>query len=239
MPDNNFFDLELGGLDGEQLDLDALIGQTVLVVNVASRCGLTPQYSGLERLQGRYRDSPFSVLGVPCNQFANQEPGSEDEIRTFCSTTYGTTFPISEKVDVNGPNRHHLYERLVDTADADGRAGDVDWNFEKFLVSPAGEVVARFRPGVDPESEEIVSEIERVLSGCSARGETWETASASEVRPGDRVRAHQDLELTVTRIERNFFGRDGMLAFIESSPDGWLKVPVMADADVQVQRRGG
>ena len=178
-------------------------------------------------------------MGVPCNQFANQEPGTEDEIRTFCSTTYGTTFPISEKVDVNGPNRHRLYERLVDTADADGRAGDVDWNFEKFLVSPAGEVVARFRPGVDPESEELVSEIERVLSGGSARGETWETAAASEVRPGDRVRAHQDLELTVTRIERNFFGRDGMLAFIESSPDGWLKVPVMADADVQVQRRGG
>ena len=234
---NDFFDLELGGLDGSQLDLDALAGHTVLVVNVASRCGLTPQYAGLERLQGRYRDGGFSVLGIPCNQFANQEPEAEDQIRTFCSTTYGTTFPISEKVDVNGPHRHPLYEQLVETPDGDGRAGDVDWNFEKFLVSPRGEVVARFRPGVDPESEEVVDAIERLLSGSGVRAEDWETAPASEVQPGDRVRAHQDLELTVTRIERPFLGRDEMLAFIDSSQAGWLKVPVMADAAVQVQRR--
>jgi glutathione peroxidase len=165
---SDLFDIELGGLDGSELDLDALAGRTVLVVNVASRCGLTPQYAGLERLQGRYRDSGFSVLGVPCNQFGNQEPDAEDQIRTFCSTTYGTSFPISEKVDVNGPNRHPLYGRLVDTPDGEGRAGDVDWNFEKFLVSPAGEVVARFRPAVDPESEEVIAEIERLLSASGA-----------------------------------------------------------------------
>ena len=135
----------------------------MLVVNVASRCGLTPQYAGLERLQKRFAAAGFSVLGVPCNQFAGQEPGTADEIATFCSTTYGTTFPMTEKVDVNGAGRHPLYERLTTVPDGDGDAGDVAWNFEKFLISPAGEVVARFRPQVDPEADEVVRAIERVL----------------------------------------------------------------------------
>jgi glutathione peroxidase len=235
--DNNFFDLELGGLDGAELDLGGLAGRTVLVVNVASRCGLTPQYAGLERLQGRYGGAGFSVLGVPCNQFANQEPESEDKIATFCSATYGTTFPISAKVDVNGRHRHPLYEKLVDTPDDEGRAGDVDWNFEKFLVSPSGEVIARFRPAVDPESDEVTGAIERVLLDGASRADGWETVPAAEVRPGDRVRPREGVELTATRIERSFLGRDEMLALIESSAQGWLKVPVMADASVEVQRR--
>jgi glutathione peroxidase len=156
-------DVELTGLDGAPLDVEALRKAAVLVVNVASRCGLTPQYAGLERLQRRYASAGFSVLGVPCNQFAGQEPGSAEEIATFCSTTYATTFPMTEKLDVNGPARHPLYDELTAVADADGQAGDVAWNFEKFLVSPAGEIVGRFRPQVDPEADEITAAIERVL----------------------------------------------------------------------------
>jgi glutathione peroxidase len=159
----SIFDGELTGLDGTPLDLEGLGRQAVLVVNVASRCGLTPQYTGLERLQQRYGPAGFSVLGVPCNQFAGQEPGTAEEIATFCSATYGTTFPMTEKLDVNGPHRHPLYDRLTTSADADGQAGDVLWNFEKFLVSPAGEIVARFRPPVDPEADEVVAAIERAL----------------------------------------------------------------------------
>jgi glutathione peroxidase len=235
---SEFFDLPLGGLNGAELDLGALAGRAVLVVNVASRCGLTPQYAGLERLQRRYREERFSVLGVPCNQFANQEPDTEDQIRTFCSATYGTTFPITEKLEVNGPRRHRLYRKLVDTADSDGRAGDVDWNFEKFLVSGAGEVRARFRPGADPESEEVIQAIESVLADPSSRlTDTWETAPASGISVGDRVRPRDGIELTVTRIETPFFGRSEMLALIEATEDGWLKVPVAADSPVEVRRR--
>ncbi len=235
---NDFFDLELGGLDGAELDLDALAGQTVLVVNVASRCGLTPQYAGLERLQGRYRDGGFSVLGDPVQPV--RQPGArEPRTRSRPSARPPTARPSrsARRSTSTVRHRHPLYEQLVDTPDGDGRAGDVDWNFEKFLVSPSGEVVARFRPGVDPESDEVVEAIERVLSGSGVRAEDWETVPASEVQPGDRVRAHQDLELTATRIERPFLGRDEMLALIESSQAGWLKVPVMADAAVEVQRR--
>ena len=153
----------LSTITGGPLDADALAGQAVLVVNVASRCGLTPQYAGLERLQQRYAQEGFTVLGVPCNQFAGQEPGTPEEIQTFCSTTYGTSFPLTEKLDVNGPSRHPLYAQLTATPDAEGAAGDVQWNFEKFLVSPEGKVVARYRPTVAPDAEEIVSEVERVL----------------------------------------------------------------------------
>jgi glutathione peroxidase len=157
------FDVELAALDGSPLDLEALRGHTVLVVNVASRCGLTPQYSALEELHERYSSAGFSVLGVPCNQFGGQEPGTPAEIGVFCSATYGTTFPMTEKVDVNGPRRHPLYQRLTATPDADGRAGEVEWNFEKFLISPGGEIVARFRPLVEPTSPEVVAAIERTL----------------------------------------------------------------------------
>jgi glutathione peroxidase len=150
-------------LAGTPLDASALDGQAVLVVNVASRCGLTPQYAGLERLQERYSERGFTVLGVPCDQFAGQEPGTAEEIQTFCSTTYGVSFPLTEKLEVNGPTRHPLYSTLSDTADAAGEAGDVQWNFEKFLVSPDGSPIARFRPTVEPESAELIAAIEAAL----------------------------------------------------------------------------
>jgi glutathione peroxidase len=159
----SIYDTEITALDGAPLDLSAYQGRSVLVVNVASKCGLTPQYTGLEALQQKYADRGFTVLGVPCNQFAGQEPGSAEEIQTFCSTTYGVTFPLTEKVDVNGAARHPLYQELTAVADASGEAGDITWNFEKFLVSPAGEVVGRFRPQVAPESAEVVEAIERTL----------------------------------------------------------------------------
>jgi glutathione peroxidase len=140
-------------------------GVATLVVNVASRCGLTPQYEGLERLQKRYADRGFSVLGVPCNQFGGQEPGSSEQIAEFCSATYGVSFPLTEKVAVNGAGRHPLYAELVDVPDADGYTGDIRWNFEKFLIDPSGKVAARFSPRTDPESAEVVSAIESVLPG--------------------------------------------------------------------------
>ena len=133
------------------------------MVNVASRCGLTPQYTGLERLQQRYGSRGFTVIGVPCNQFLGQEPGSADEIQQFCSTTYGVSFPLLEKIEVNGDNRHGMYRELVDVADTDGYTGDIRWNFEKFLISPTGDVVARFAPTVDPEAPEIIEAIEAAL----------------------------------------------------------------------------
>jgi glutathione peroxidase len=154
---------DLNGIDGRPLDPALVDGKALLVVNVASKCGLTPQYEGLERLQARFGESGFTVLGVPCNQFAGQEPGTPEEIQRFCSATYGATFPLTEKLDVNGRRRHPLYERLTAVPDVDGRAGEVDWNFEKFLVSPAGEVVARFRPTVTPEDPQVTDAIERVL----------------------------------------------------------------------------
>jgi glutathione peroxidase len=153
----------LTGIDGHRIDPALLDGKAVLVVNVASKCGLAPQYEGLERLQDRYGAAGFTVLGVPCNQFAGQEPGTPEEIQQFCSTTYGASFPLTEKLEVNGRHRHPLYEQLTAAPDADGRAGEVEWNFEKFLISPAGEIVARFRPTVEPDDEQVTSAIERVL----------------------------------------------------------------------------
>ena len=149
-------------LRGEEATLGQF-GGPVLVVNVASRCGLTPQYTGLEKIAEDYRDRGLTVVGVPCNQFMGQEPGSAEEIQTFCSTTYGVTFPLTEKVEVNGEGRHPLYEELTAVPDAEGEAGDIQWNFEKFLVAPGGEVVGRFRPAVEPESDELVGAIEATL----------------------------------------------------------------------------
>jgi len=157
------YDTPIAYLDGTAADLHELDGKAVLIVNVASKCGLTPQYEGLERLQDRYGDKGFTVLGVPCNQFMGQEPGSAEEIQTFCSTTYGVTFPLTEKIEVNGDDRHPLYEQLTSAPDASGEAGDIQWNFEKFLVAPGGEVVARFRPTVEPEADEVVAAIEAAL----------------------------------------------------------------------------
>ncbi|MGW4396750.1 glutathione peroxidase [Amycolatopsis nivea] len=157
-------DLPLKTLAGEDATLGGeLAGKTLLVVNVASKCGLTPQYTGLEGLQERYGDKGFSVVGFPCNQFAGQEPGTAEEIQTFCSTTYGVSFPLFEKIDVNGEGRHPLYASLTETPDADGEAGDVQWNFEKFLISPDGEVLGRFRPRTEPEDDTIVAAIEAAL----------------------------------------------------------------------------
>jgi glutathione peroxidase len=159
----SIYDVKIDALDGSPFDFSNLEGREVLVVNVASRCGLTPQYTGLEELQQRYGDRGFTVLGVPCNQFGGQEPGSADEIQTFCSTSYGVTFPLTQKVDVNGQQRHPLYQQLTETPDREGQAGDIQWNFEKFLVSPRGEIVARFRPRTEPGSPDVVETIEANL----------------------------------------------------------------------------
>ena len=152
---------ELRTLEGEPFRLPQT--QLLLIVNVASKCGLTPQYSGLERLQEAYAYRGFSVIGVPCNQFGGQEPGDAQEIRLFCATTYGISFPILEKMEVNGPNRHPLYVELTKARDSQGLAGDVQWNFEKFLVAPGGRVLYRFRPQVEPEDPEIIRAIEENL----------------------------------------------------------------------------
>jgi glutathione peroxidase len=163
VPAMSIYDVPINRLDGSPADLHDYEGKAVLVVNVASRCGLTPQYTALEQLHEQYADRGFTVLGVPCNQFGGQEPGSADEIATFCSSTYGVTFPMTEKLDVNGPDAHPLYQRLTSVADADGEAGDVSWNFEKFLVAGDGSVVARFRPQTSPDAPEVRAAIESVL----------------------------------------------------------------------------
>ena len=159
------YDIPLTTLDGKPTSLGDLAGKTLLIVNVASKCGLTPQYTGLEQLHERFADRGFSVVGFPCNQFGGQEPGSADEIAEFCSATYGVTFPMFEKVDVNGSSRHPVYTELTALTDAAGEAGDIQWNFEKFLVSPDGEALARFRPRTEPDAPEIIEAIEANLPG--------------------------------------------------------------------------
>jgi glutathione peroxidase len=160
----SLYDLPLKTLAGEDASLGEHKGKALLLVNVASKCGLTPQYVGLEEIHERFASRGFTVLGVPCNQFAGQEPGTAEEIATFCSTTYGVTFPLSEKIEVNGEGRHELYRRLVDVPDVgDGHTGDIRWNFEKFLIAPGGEVVARFNPAVEPTADQVVETIEKVL----------------------------------------------------------------------------
>ncbi|RIV38426.1 glutathione peroxidase [Micromonospora radicis] len=157
------FDIPIGALTGGPADLAQYRGRALLVVNVASRCGLTPQYAGLQALQDEYAGRGLVVLGVPCNQFAGQEPGDATEISEFCQVNYGVTFPLTEKVDVNGPNRHPLYAGLVDTPDADGHTGDVRWNFEKFLIAPDGTVAARFAPTVTPDDLTLRTTLEKTL----------------------------------------------------------------------------
>jgi glutathione peroxidase len=163
-PPMSVHDVKISTLQGEPTELGSYQGKVLLIVNVASKCGLTPQYAGLERLHERYADRGFAVLGVPCNQFGAQEPGSPAEIETFCSTNYGVTFPMTEKVEVNGPGRHPLYEELTRAADDEGNGGDIQWNFEKFVVSPEGAVVRRFRPLTDPEASEVTGAIEAALA---------------------------------------------------------------------------
>jgi glutathione peroxidase len=156
------YDIPANTLSGESSSLAPFEGKTVLVVNVASKCGLTPQYEGLEKLQKQYEGRGFSVVGFPSNQFAGQEPGTSEEIQTFCSTTYGVTFPLFEKIDVNGDDQHPIYAELNKTADAEGYSGDIRWNFEKFLIGPDG-LVQRFAPQTEPEDPALVSAIEATL----------------------------------------------------------------------------
>ena len=156
-------EIALTTLDGHPTSLAEYSDQAVLVVNVASKCGLTPQYTALEQLARDYGERGLTVLGVPCNQFMNQEPGTAEEIQTSCSTTYGVTFPLLAKIEVNGPGRHPLYEELTKTPDAGGGAGDVQWNFEKFLIAPGGKVVNRFRPRTVPDAPEVIAAIQAVL----------------------------------------------------------------------------
>ncbi|MFR9769021.1 glutathione peroxidase [Nocardia sp. SC052] len=157
-------EVPLRTLSGESTTLADLVGdRAVLLVNVASKCGLTPQYSGLVELHESYGPRGFSVVGVPCNQFMGQEPGTAEEIQQFCSTTYGVDFPLLEKTDVNGDQRHPLYQTLADTPDAEGNAGDIQWNFEKFLIDRDGKVAGRFRPRTTPDAPELIAAIESVL----------------------------------------------------------------------------
>jgi glutathione peroxidase len=157
----NFFDIPVTAIDGSEDLLGSLRGKVLLVVNVASRCGLTPQYEGLETLHEEFAGEGFSVVGFPCNQFGAQEPGSEEQIQTFCSTTYGVTFPMSAKLDVNGPGRHPAYAWLTDAAN--GHAGDIQWNFEKFLVGRDGSLLGRYPPTTRPEDNGLRQDIAEAL----------------------------------------------------------------------------
>jgi glutathione peroxidase len=161
----SILDAPIARLDGIPTTLGEITGgKPALLVNVASRCGLTPQYAGLEQLQEEYAERGFTVVGLPCNQFMGQEPGSSEEIAEFCSATYGVTFPMTEKIEVNGADRHEIYRALVETPNEKGEAGDVTWNFEKFLVDAQGGVVARFSPGVVPEDPTLVAAVQAQLA---------------------------------------------------------------------------
>lgn len=161
----SIFDAPIHTLRGEPTSLAPHRGKALLLVNVASKCGLTPQYTGLEELQRTYGERGFTVLGFPCNQFLGQEPGTAEEIEEFCSTTYGVSFPLYEKIEVNGDDRHPIYAQLTEVADGEGHTGDIRWNFEKFLVAPSGEVVARYSPMVAPEDPKLVADVEANLPG--------------------------------------------------------------------------
>ncbi len=160
----SIFDVKIQGLTSGTDVLGGVANKVVLVVNVASKCGLTPQYTGLEALHNEFAGQGFSVVGVPCNQFGAQEPGSAEEITTFCSTTYGVTFPLTEKVDVNGSARHALYEKLTAVQDGEGHSGDIRWNFEKFLVGKDGTTIVRFGPMVAPDDAALRAAITKALS---------------------------------------------------------------------------
>ena len=161
----SLYDTKLNSIDGKPDVLANEKGKVTLLVNVASFCGLTPQYEGLQQLEEKYKGQGFDVIGIPCNQFGEQEPGTADEIKTFCSTNYNVTFPLTEKIEVNGDGRHPLYQELTKTKDAEGVDGDIRWNFEKFLVGRNGNVVARFSPLVLPDAPEVVDSIEKALAG--------------------------------------------------------------------------
>ena len=156
-------DIPVTSIDGTATTLGALDARAYLVVNVASKCGLTPQYTTLQDLYSVYADQGLAVVAFPCNQFGGQEPGTNDEIQEFCSTTYNVTFPLFDKVEVNGPDRHALYAELTAVDDAEGVAGDIQWNFEKFVVGADGSI-QRFRPRTEPNAPEIVTAIKELLA---------------------------------------------------------------------------
>ena len=156
-------DIPVTSLDGTATTLGALDARAYLVVNVASKCGLTPQYTTLQELHSAYAHQGLAVVAFPCNQFGGQEPGTNDEIQEFCSTTYNVTFPLFDKVDVNGPDRHDLYAELTSVDDGEGVAGDIQWNFEKFVVGADGSI-QRFRPRTEPNAPEIVTAIKELLA---------------------------------------------------------------------------
>jgi glutathione peroxidase len=160
---STLYDFEHKSINGEQQSLADYRGKVALVVNVASKCGLTPQYEGLEELYRSYKDRGLTVLGFPCNQFAGQEPGTEQEIQSFCSTKYDVSFPLFSKLEVNGPARHPLYAWLTSEETQPDAAGDVKWNFAKFLVGRDGKVVARFSPTAAPKAPEVVEAVEKAL----------------------------------------------------------------------------
>lgn len=160
-------DIELTTIDGKKTALADYADRTVLVVNVASRCGFTPQYEQLEQLQKHYDEQGLTVLGFPCNQFMGQEPGTTEEIKEFCSTTYGVTFPLMDKVNVNGRWRHPLYAELTKVEDDNGKAGKVKWNFEKFVIAPNG-TVTRFRSKTSPDDPRVIAAIESGIASGAA-----------------------------------------------------------------------
>jgi glutathione peroxidase len=174
------FAVDIQALSGGPADMDRYRGHVVLVVNVASRCGLTPQYAGLQALADTYADRGLIVLGVPCNQFAGQEPGTAAEIEDFCQVNYGVTFPLTQKVEVNGPGRHPLYRELV------GDGADIQWNFEKFVIGPDGAVAARFGPQTDPQDEELIAVIEKLLPPSNHATVNTTTLDRTKDCPSDR-----------------------------------------------------
>ncbi len=160
---HSIYDLELPRLNGRPQKLQDYAGKVVLAVNVASKCGFTPQYAGLQELYAKYADRGFTVLGFPCNQFFHQEPGNAEQIEQFCSINYGVTFPLFEKLDVKGPQQSPLYAILTEAPDDAGKSGNVKWNFEKFLVDREGRVAGRFRSKVTPQDPRLVGAIEKLL----------------------------------------------------------------------------
>jgi len=158
----NLYDVQLSSIDGKAMTLLDYSGDVLLIVNVASQCGLTPQYTGLQKLHEQYASRGFKVIGLPCNQFGGQEPGTEEEVKQFCESRFHVTFPMTAKIDVNGENQHPLYTLL--SGDGAKYSGDISWNFEKFLIGKNGEVLQRFAPKIEPESPEVVNQIEAALN---------------------------------------------------------------------------
>ena len=160
---NSIYDFSLKDIDHKEVSLGQYRGKVVMIVNVASRCGFTPQYEGLQKLYLKYKDQGFVILGFPANNFGFQEPGSDEEIKTFCSAKYNVTFPIFSKISVKGDDIHPLYKLLTGKETDPEFGGDIKWNFNKFLVDKSGKIIARFEPAVKPESDQVIQAVEKAL----------------------------------------------------------------------------